>query len=186
MPIIYEREKINYVHKQDINRILKDGGAIYTPNIYKNGGAVYKAGSKNKDGENVWDSLKSVGNWISNNSQTIGNVSSAIGNVAGTITGITKSAVEIDNMRKMNDTQMQAIRDKTKADIDQIRNTNKLKRTEITDENIKSGGNYNLDSLKTKPKFKKDTSQSDKVVSKILGRSKRDIIEGSGFKLVME
>ena len=33
---------------------------------------------------------------------------------------------------------------------------------------------------------KVDTTQSDDVVNKILNRTKRDIIEGSGFKMVVE
>ena len=46
------------------------------------------------------------------------------------------------------------------------------------------GGRFNNDDLKTKIKTK-NTLQSDMVVNKIL-RTKRDIIDGGGFKLVLE
>ena len=159
MPIIFEREKINYLHKQDINVVNKNGGAIYTPKFYKGGGAIYKMGTKHRDGESIGSILSSAGNWLASNSSTIGSAASALGSVASTITGITKNAIEIDNMKKRNDAEIEMMKERNKAEIESIRNVNKLKKKEILTEIIdgeklgefissRSGGKYDQTSLK--------------------------------------
>jgi hypothetical protein len=191
MPVIYDREKVNYLNKNDVNIVLKNGGAIYTPNVYKRGGAIFKSGSKSRDGYQIEDEiyggtfmsgLQSVGNWISNNKSTIEGVSSAVGNVASTVTGIVKGATEVENMKKRNDAEIEMIRERNKAEIEAIRNRGK-KKDKIDLDDIE-GGKFNNDDLKTKIKTK-NTFQSDMVVNKIL-RTKRDIIDGEGFKLITQ
>jgi hypothetical protein len=154
-------------------------------------GTKHKEGERIKEllnqrnGESIASVLSSAGNWIANNSSNITNAASALGSVAGTVTGIVKNSVEIDNMRKQNEAEIQALKDKTKAEIETIRENYKTRKTKLPNT---EGSGYNINSLKTnlKTKSKNDNTKSDQVVNKILGRTKRDIIDGSGFKLVTE
>ena len=187
MPIIFERETINYIPKRKLSIVNKNGGAFYIPK-HKSGNAIYKMGSKYIEGESFGSLLASAGSWIANNSSTIGNVANAVGSVAGTVTNIVKSSVEIDNLRKRNEAELQALRDKTKAEIEQIRETLKNRKKQSTADSAehKNGEalKYTLDSLKTQPIKPNTSKKSDQVLNKILGRSKRNLIDGNGFKMV--
>ena len=189
MPIIFEREAINYIPKRKLNIVNKNGGALYLPR-HRSGNAIYKMGTRYVDGESFGSLLSSAGSWIANNSSIIGNVANAVGSVAGTVTNIVKSSVEIDNLRKQNEAELQALRDKTKAEIEQIRETLKnRKKLNVVDSTEQKTGEvlkYTLDSLKTQPIKPKTSRKTDQIVNKILGRSKRNLIDGEGFKMVYD
>ena len=187
---MYEKELINSMPKRKINIMNKNAGAIYLPRN-RSGNAIYKMGSKYVDGESIGSLLSSAGNWIASNSSTIGNVANAASSVAGAVTNIVKSSVEIDNLKKRNEAELQALREKTKAEIEQIRETLKNKRRQnVIAKSEQITGNalhYTFDSIKMQPiKPIKPTAnkKTEQVVNKILGRTKRNLIDGNGLKLV--